>query len=124
MVPLETPIIGWVMQGPSPMSGTELRLVLVANKVVLQGWGDPRKGFDGMEFKFEMHLSSVVAEAFALAHTKELEEREYDIQIPPHTVTLPNPSGVVAAELAHVPVLRRQIISTLFLDGERLTPYA
>ena len=122
--PSETPIIGWVMQGSSPMGGDEIQLVLVADKSVLRGWGDADAGFDGMAFQYEMHLSSVVAEAFALAHTQELEDTGYDMQIPPHAVTLSNSSRLVAAELSEVPKLRRKIISTLFLDGKRLTPYS
>jgi len=122
-VPRETPVIGWVMQG-TPMGSNELQLILVADKSVLQGWGDLGRGFDGMQFKYEMHLSTEVAQAFALAHTKELEEVEFQMEIPPHAVTLPNSPESVAIQLSTVPKMRRKIISTLFLDGKRLTPYA
>jgi len=123
MAPSETPVIGWVMVG-HPMDRDEIHLVLVADKSVLEGWGAEDAGFDGMAFRYEMHLNSEVAQAYALDLTGRLEEDEYGIQIPPHAITLTRSSMVIASELAHVPVLRRKIISMLFLDGERLTPYA
>jgi len=106
------------------MDRDEIHLVLVADKSVLEGWGAEDAGFDGMAFRYEMHLNSEVAQAYALDLTGRLEEDEYGIQIPPHAITLTRSSMVIASELAHVPVLRRKIISMLFLDGERLTPYA
>lgn len=117
--PPKTPVIGWTLE-----QGDKFHLLLVAHKCLVYGVGETKLGFDGLAFDVHHCEDPAEAQRAALAMTGTLEDTGCELKIRPHSVTLPNSPESVAAELQEVPVLRRKIISTLFLDGERLTPYA